>query len=825
MKLLFEKNDDLKINPILLKLKGKIPQEKGWTSKTHEMKQFNFDQKEYDTGYLMGRITGLLCIDIDAYDPRGIKIKRDLIKKMDIDDDEKLKRNEEIDKKEYFHRIWISLTDRYGWPKTLITRTQSGGYHLYFRYTSLLPTSDLGRCGYIDILSNKRQACDWPSTGYEKLCYTPEFKDYNELSEYNKASMNPLTDEINDIPLWLINYLEGVDMDQIYGDKNMNDLDFTTANQSARIKYKNREFMTYKINQWKHDAKMNDNEVYEPEILAELVSNINIKYIRSFTGWTNVGRAINHSIILSNYNEKGFQIWDKISLFDIDGYKKNTQKDKPNDYMRRLWNSFSNIKDKPFGASYLRNLSRLTDKKIYSKWMKKFDIKEYEKITLPSPFQSLIMKVSEDAILKGLKRDKAKKKILEPIKKYSYKELMDIDDYIDSICINYKYLYTEKHDMKKNLVHYYETTDDIDFRFVEKNINYFGFSNGVLDIRTNTFIYEDEFDQHIITRRYFNQEYTKSSKTPLLDQVLNYQFGEYEGVTNFIYAYIGRCFHIHKNDNFQFMMMLYGESQTGKSIILEVLKHIVKNASYLTSSKEAVFGLEAASRSEIYICDDLMDNVSKYLELSAFLSMTSNGSISVSKKHKLAEQIDNWRVPMIWAGNKFHDYLEESHEVSRRFLVAHYEKRIDSVDTTLAKRIINEEIPNIIHRSITEYHKLLEHNDKSIWDLAPSYFKETADGMKFSMNPHYRFICEKAYYDKDHFTPKHILKDRLATFLNIEKVKNISSSLIESFDNRIKTIKRQICRDCDNIYRDCDCCDKHINKRTSQEGYLHMNLI
>ena len=87
----------------------------------------------------------------------------------------------------------------------------------------------------------------------------------------------------------------------------------------------------------------------------------------------------------------------------------------------------------------------------------------------------------------------------------------------------------------------------------------------------------------------------KSTHTPLFDSLVQYQLGDGDVYTYFL-ALIGRLFYrVKRFDNFSIVPMIKGDTGTGKSTVLTIIKRLFAPAAVgvLNSNNEVTFGLEA----------------------------------------------------------------------------------------------------------------------------------------------------------------------------------------------------------------------------------------
>ena len=179
---------------------------------------------------------------------------------------------------------------------------------------------------------------------------------------------------------------------------------------------------------------------------------------------------------------------------------------------------------------------------------------------------------------------------------------------------------------------------------------------------------------------------------------------------------------------------------------------------------------------------------------------------------------------MLWAGNWFPDYIDKG-QVSRRVLTANFEKNVTEPDVTLKSRIINEELPAFIYKTLLYYKKFVDLKiTKDIWSICPESFLEQKEELKLERNPLYKFLTENTGY-----------KDG-ATILIEEVRKNFSNWLgkgVSKLDNgtfgqvnKLYIIETKMtCKNCNNEAKK-GCCEKYNNsQRTRKTIIRNLELI
>lgn len=148
---------------VVMPLNGKVPILRRWNKLTHTPEQ-DYIFKDRNFGVVTGSISRITVLDIDVKD-NGIK-------------------------------VWKNLSSSYPAIETPTVKTPSGGLHLYFEYTSTIPSFSRfelrGKKIGWDLLNNDRQVVAPPSVVNDKK--------YKWIVSPEKVPFAPM-------PEWLETYL------------------------------------------------------------------------------------------------------------------------------------------------------------------------------------------------------------------------------------------------------------------------------------------------------------------------------------------------------------------------------------------------------------------------------------------------------------------------------------------------------------------------------------------------------------------------------------------------------------------------------------------
>lgn len=432
-------------------------------------------------------------------------------------------------------------------------------------------------------------------------------------------------------------------------------------------------------------------------------------------------------------------------------------------------------------------------------------------------YKQLIKELLNISFKNNYKREIDTGIVYKQVKPYAYIKYKDPKNYLNEIFIDDQDFISNVNNMD-NLIKFMKQYNHTEFGFIEYNKDYIGFNNGVLNVITCEFI-ENVLDNDIIVNKYFDTDFNYSMDTPLFDKILQYQFDE--SVCHFIYMCIGRLFGIR--DNYGFMLYLLGEPGCGKSIFIDIICECFNNIGSIGNSFEEKFGLSFLYDKEIIVCDDLPKNISKIFPQQTFQTCITGGKIPIAVKGGDGFTI-NWTTPMLWAGNWFPDYFDKG-QISRRMLVANFEKIVKNPEPTLKQRIINTELPALIYKSLMYYKETLVSNDnKDIWKICPEYFLDQQTDMKMERNPLYKYLTENTCYEKDHMLSIEEIKNAFSTWLG-KKVSKLDNGTFLQVNQEYTIDQLIICKNCKKDHKK-GCCENYNRlDRSSKKIIININFI
>ncbi|KAJ3335126.1 hypothetical protein HDU93_006420 [Gonapodya sp. JEL0774] len=375
-------------------------------------------------------------------------------------------------------------------------------------------------------------------------------------------------------------------------------------------------------------------------------------------------------------------------------------------------------------------------------------------------YEGLRDEVVAYALTLGLKRENGSGWVYQPVHglNYALERWLSPEDYVNEVFRDDETRTLSKRgNYFDTLVGYLCKVDDRCFPFLERNMLYYGFRNGVYNIETCEFTPASDVPWDVVARKYIDQEFTGSEDTPEFDTILESQ-GYSSEMQAFMDACLGRLFGVR--DSLQFMVYIYGQPGTGKSTILRVVEHFFEKVGQFTETFEKTFGLQQWAESEVILGDDVPANMASLLPRTILQSMIGGSTVSVAIKNRQAVTMQ-WRSMLMFASNYPLSYDDnastvEGGSMARRVLVWNFPNLI-SRDPALLDRIVESELPAILKRSTQAYKRLLEDiqyrddrgtlHRKDIWDVCPPELLTFRIKAKMESDPVYAFLKTQCIYE------------------------------------------------------------------------------
>ncbi len=707
---------------------------------------------------------------------------------------------------------------------TLTTRTVNGGYHVYFQYTDKLTNKCVTR-DKVDLLSDR--SCCFEGVGYDVIDSTkPRVLTQDEIHyllaepEYIQLPQHQgivsVTGDAED--LWKI--LDKLD------EKRYTDYDLWTKVGLAlkehpnglelfrRFSEKSPQYMRDQVNsKWKSYKVRGSNE--ENLTVASIYH-----WFKKDGGFDVLSQRFSETSGFKNMHEWLYSMRGRNYVLHPHRCKEcltqvGTEHDKE---------GMSTLTLQPDGAGFA-NCGMCGPRKLSKK-----EAKEYINIlnvTMNIVFseekknihQSMVEKIVLLASNLNLKREKGSGMVYSPVQEWAYIPFQEADDFINENFDSDPELMSQGN-VLENLVKYMKSTGNRKFPFLVRDHNYLGFINGVLDKETLEF--SAKIPKGKVCWTYFPFEFKGETSTPNFDKVFDFQFEE--ETRDFIYACLGRTFGIR--DNCGFMLYLLGEAGCGKSLVLNVIKRCFGSVGSINESFEKQYGLAYLYNKDLIICDDLPRNISKVLPQETFQSMVTGGQVSTAVKNGAAVDKD-WKVPLLFAGNYLPDYIDKG-PISRRVMVANFNRTVLKPDITLESKIIETELPAVIFKCLSLYKSIIldkTSGGKGIWQIAPEYFIDEQEGVRRERNPLYKFLGDFTVYNPGHSTSLQEVKERFVAWLGRPVPGALDNGTFTQVNEEYIVVRNTICKWCKGCHIK-GCCGQYNRKsRTTRVNVLNLEFI
>jgi len=340
--------------------------------------------------------------------------------------------------------------------------------------------------------------------------------------------------------------------------------------------------------------------------------------------------------------------------------------------------------------------------------------------------------------------------IYKPIsesKPCAYKPYMQYEDFINKTLRNNNKVFQASPKRFTDIIRHLELYDDIHLSKMKINRDFIAFQNGVLNIQSLEFLeYSDKKLKDVVARNYIDQIFTSKTHTPLFDNFVMYQIPDdtedREGIFRTLCALIGRLlFLTGEHDNLKVALLFYGESNTGKTTLANIIKSFFQSnmIGSITSNFEEKFGLDSLYEKDIVLIPDMPHNISKILDPTLMQSMIDGDYVNKPGKFAKA-RCEPFRIPIMAAGNVF-PFDDKKGAQIRRWVMFVFDTFITNKDTKLERTIIDNELPNLINKCLVCYWNMVKKHPKAdFWEICPTYFRENKEIGRMASNYLHRFL-------------------------------------------------------------------------------------
>jgi phage/plasmid-associated DNA primase len=304
----------------------------------------------------------------------------------------------------------------------------------------------------------------------------------------------------------------------------------------------------------------------------------------------------------------------------------------------------------------------------------------------------------------------------------AYKPLCTYEEYINKV-LNGNPIFTSDPKRFRDAMEYLRDYHDDEMPLLVPDKSIISFANGVLDIFTMEFVEYCRLPPDMLTktaRHHIDQEYIRSTETPLLDVIFDAQFSR--EVADILLALMGRAlFDVNALDTWQVMGFLVGISGTGKSAILVVLQHFFAPEAIgnLAAKREEVFGMANLIDKEIVIGRNVPGKLYGYLPENIMQAMIGGEPMEIRRKGLIMPMTMTWKAPLIMAGTN-DNCINKT--LRQRVVSIRFNKVVTHPKEFLQRDIVKGELPNVICRALQCYKALRERVDATgngFWGAVP----------------------------------------------------------------------------------------------------------
>lgn len=383
----------------------------------------------------------------------------------------------------------------------------------------------------------------------------------------------------------------------------------------------------------------------------------------------------------------------------------------------------------------------------------------------------------------------------------------------------------------KEILYWIRMIHHNDFPFIRYDHKYIGFSDGIYDLNVAQFIPTNHIDQPIQVRKLLHQPYSIVD-TPLLDAYLQFQFEQDD--IEFIYFLVGRMM-TRLDDHFDFMVLIYGQGGSGKSLLLKLLMRLFSpdQVGILSSGFQGQFGLSEFASKQFVACDDMPSNLARVLDKGDWLKMMSRGAISCPVKGKGSIEVHDWNIPTCINSNMLPNYRDESGEIVRRIMMINFEKTVpeDMKNLNLESEIAKTELCTFMHRCRSTYLEYkTKYSSNGVETFCPQTFIDNRLILRKAVNKTCSFIDSQFQYcnGAQMTVPEinRIFKIWLMNQCGLDRKPSdkINPQSISLIDHRYEHKKVNICKHCTNIHKK-GCCESYSRtQRSTRDLILNIKL-
>jgi len=301
------------------------------------------------------------------------------------------------------------------------------------------------------------------------------------------------------------------------------------------------------------------------------------------------------------------------------------------------------------------------------------------------------------------------------------------------------------HRFQKELISQFETVASIPTPEINSDIVLINLRNGTYEINGNgeTRLRPPRKEDFITYQLPFN--YDPNATAPKFNKYLNEVLPDVE-LQRLVSEYIGYLFIRNGTNNLKLekVMILYGNGQNGKSVLLDIIGALIgpencTNISLENLTEPKGFYRAALNNKLVNYSTEISGN----FDVSLFKKMVSGEPVEACRKFEQPFTMTQY-AKFIFSGNELPKNVEHTDAYYRRFLIISFDVKIseEQKDINLAKNIINDELPGIFNWTLEGLKRLIKNkkfsNCKASEDILKKYEMESNSVEMFIEDNNYK---------------------------------------------------------------------------------------
>lgn len=375
------------------------------------------------------------------------------------------------------------------------------------------------------------------------------------------------------------------------------------------------------------------------------------------------------------------------------------------------------------------------------------------------------------------------------------------------------------------------------------------FSNGYIDLNElgdcRGFHRWEDVDDAPLTDHFFERDFTfEAQETPLWDQILELQLADTRpldqrrgrlSMIECLEVLIGRLFYpIGAHDNWQVAVLLKGDANTGKSTIVDLVRHMLPEEAVgvITATHEGTFGLEGLYKKRVILIPDVPEDFKRLINQSDFQSMVTGEGVSVARKFATAVVNKRWTAPLLGAGNVNFNYKDASGSISRRVVTFPFLNLVEARNTQLVHMIVRDELVSVLIRCLLRYRAAAkEHKGRDFWQCVAAESLKDTQVEQADSNPLGAFLRHgddfyQIIFKEGSVTPMTMLNKAFSNHMKFTH--QIDKARIGSDHYPIKAAgyliqKKTLCKSCHGAHSPANC-GGHFDIKNSYRPETIVNL-